>query len=221
MTSKAIKIILTGATGMVGEGVLLECLNNSAVSEVLMLNRRHFAIEHPKLKELIVPDFLHINHIKPQLQGFDACFYCAGISSVGMNEADYTKITYDTTMHIARILKELNSDIVFNFVSGSHTDSTEQSKQMWARVKGRTENDLRKLFPDKQYNFRPALMKTMKGQRNLKGYNRYIKILYPVMSLFFPSCSLKEIAQAMIRSTLVGYKQNTLEVDDIIIHAKN
>jgi nucleoside-diphosphate-sugar epimerase len=155
MTSKTIKVMLTGATGMVGEGVLLECLNNSLVSEVLMLNRRHFALEHTKLKELIVPDFLNLEDIKALLQGFDACFYCAGISSLGMNETDYTKITYDTTMHVARILKELNPDIVFSFVSGSHTDSTGQGRQMWARVKGRAENDLWELFPGKHIIFVP------------------------------------------------------------------
>ncbi len=217
---KQIKIILTGATGMVGEGVLLECLQHPAVSEILMLNRRHFNLQHPKLKELIIPDFLQLENVRVQLQGYDACFYCAGISSVGMSEADYTKITYDTTLHFATVLKELNPDLTFHYVSGGSTDSTEKGKVMWARVKGRTENDLNRLFPGKQYNFRPGLMKAVKGQQNFRGYNRYVKILYPVMSLIFPSCSLQDIARAMIHCTINGYSKNILEVKDILFQSK-
>lgn len=216
MNSNKIKVILTGATGMVGEGVLLECLNNTAVSEILMMNRRHFDMTHPKLKELVVTDFMNLDEVKSQLTGYDACFYCAGISSVGMSEDDYTKITYNTTLHVARALRELNPLIVFNFISGSHTDSTEQGKLMWARVKGRTENALKNLFPDKQYNFRPALMKPFKEQHNFKGYNRYIKLLYPLLSPFFPSCSLQAIGRAMIRAAMNGYDKNILEVKDIL-----
>ncbi len=217
MDEQKLKIILTGATGMVGEGVLLECLDNPLISEVLTLNRRHFDLSHPKLKELVVPDFLDLNGVKSHLCDYDACFYCAGISSVGMDEATYTKITYNTTLSVARFLKQLNPEIVFMFVSGSHTDSTEQGRLMWARVKGRTENALQKLFPGRAYNFRPGLMKPVAGQRNFKGYNRYIKILYPVLSLLFPSCSLREIARAMIKTTIYGYKTNILEVKDIML----
>ncbi len=219
MDKQKLKIILTGATGMVGEGVLLECLDNSLISEVLMLNRRHFDLSHSKLKELIVPDFLDLKPIESQLCGYDACFYCAGISSVGMDEVTYSKITYETTMNVAQFLKHLNPDIAFMFVSGSHTDSTEQGRIMWARVKGRTENDLQKLLPGKAYSFRPALMKPVAGQRNFRGYNRYIKILYPVLGLFFPACSLRSIAKAMIKTTIYGYKASVLEVKDIIFQA--
>ncbi len=212
--------MLTGATGMVGEGVLLECLENPTVSEVLMINRRHFDLVHPKLKELVVADFLNLAGVKEQLIGYDACFYCAGISSLGMSEMDYTKITYDTTMQFARTLKEINSDMVFIFVSGSHTDSTEQGKLMWARVKGRTENELKELFPGRQYNFRPGLIKPSKGQHNFKGYNRYIKLLYPVLSPFFSACNLQQVACAMIRTSVSGYDKNILEVKDILLQAK-
>jgi len=201
---------------MVGEGVLLECLENPAIAEVLMINRRHFDRSHPKLKELLVADFMDLDAVKTQLSGYDACFYCAGISSVGMSEENYSKIIYNTTMHVAGTLKELNPDMAFIFVSGSHTDSTEQGKLMWARVKGRTENALKHIFPGKQYNFRPGLMKPVKGQKNFKGYNRYIKLLYPVMSLFFRACSLQQIARAMILVTLNGYDKNILEVKDIL-----
>lgn len=216
MNSNKIKVILTGATGMVGEGVLLECLDNPAVGEVLMMNRRHFDMTHPKLKELLVADFMNLDEVKSQLSGYDACFYCAGISSVGMSEEVYTHITYHTTLHVAGVLKELNPSIVFNFISGSHTDSSGQGKLMWARVKGRTENELNALFPGKQYNFRPALMKPFKEQRNFKGYNRYVKLLYPFLSLLFPSCSLQAIGRAMIATTMNGYGKNILEVKDIL-----
>ncbi|MGV8096916.1 MAG: NAD-dependent epimerase/dehydratase family protein [Mangrovibacterium sp.] len=216
MNSNGISVILTGATGMVGEGVLLECLENPVVAEVLMVNRRNFDIVHPKLKELVVPDFMDLDAVKDRLAGYDACFYCAGISSVGMSKEEYTKITHDTTIRFAQTLKDLNPGLVFNFVSGAGTDSTGQSKMMWARVKGKTENTLIKLFSGRQYNFRPGLMKPAKGQQNFKGYNRYIKLLYPLMSIFVPSCSLREIARAMIQTTLKGYDKNILEVKDIL-----
>src|SRR5215210_6319086 len=133
-----IKVIITGATGMVGEGVLLECLQNEQVSEVLIVSRRHYDLTHPKLKELIVPDFFRLEDFWEQLTGYDACFYCAGVSSIGMNEAKYTRITYDTTLHAARVLFRFNPKLVFNFVTGAHTDGTEKGKMMWARVKGKT-----------------------------------------------------------------------------------
>ena len=136
-----IKVILTGATGMVGEGVLLECLENPAVQQVLTVSRKASGWQHPKLKECIVPDFLSLDPgnnavLRTQLSGYDACFFCAGISSIGMNEADYTRITYDTTLHFAREVSRVNPGMVFDYVSGSHTDSTEKGKIMWARVKG-------------------------------------------------------------------------------------
>lgn len=215
----SIKIILTGATGFVGEGVLLECLRNPHVSEILMVNRRHIPMSHPKLKELLLPDFTDTTGVEYRLSGYDACFYCAGISSVGMGEEAYTRITYHTTLDFAKTLKVLNPDMVFNFVSGGNTDSTEQGKVMWARVKGRTENALQELLPDKQYNFRPSLMKPSEGQKNFRGYNRYVKMVYPVLSLFFPTCSLEEIGKAMIRAAEAGYEKNILEVKDIKILA--
>src|SRR5262245_25512755 len=135
-----IRVIITGATGMVGEGVLLECLQNEHVSEILIVNRRHYDLAHPKLKELIVPDFFKIEDFSEKLNGYDACFYCAVISSVGVKEEKYTKVTFDTTLHFANVLLPLNPGMVFNFVTGSHTDSSEKGKLMWARVKGKTEN---------------------------------------------------------------------------------
>jgi uncharacterized protein YbjT (DUF2867 family) len=210
-----LRIILTGATGMVGEGVLLECLQNPQVSEVLAVGRRPAGRHHTKLKELIVSDFFKIDDYRESLTGYDACFYCAGISSLGLDEKAYTSITYDTTLHFAGVLKQLNPQMCFNFVSGSHTDSTEQGKLMWARVKGKTENALLQLFPGKQYNFRPGLMKPDKEQKNLRGYNRSIRFLFPIFRLFLPSCTIREIGRAMINAVEKGYGKTVLEVTDI------
>ncbi len=211
-----INVILTGVTGMVGEGVLLECLQNHKVDSVMAVCRKPIDLTHPKLKLLVAPDFLQINTDSAQLKGYDACFYCAGVSSNGLSEEAYTKITYDTTVHLAKVLLQLNPQIVFNFVSGYQTDSTESGKVMWARIKGKTENTLLKMFPGKEFNFRPALMKPMPGQKSFYGYNRWMhKMLYPALSFIFPACSIQEIAQAMISATTVGYKKSILEVGDI------
>jgi len=137
---KKIRVILTGATGMVGEGVLLECQQHPAVEEVLVVTRKPYGGKHPKLKECIVPDFLDLDRFTSQLTGYDACFYCAGVSSRGMSEAEYTHITYDTTIYFAHKLAALNPQMIFNYVSGSLTDSSEKGSLMWARVKGKTEN---------------------------------------------------------------------------------
>ncbi len=213
------KVILTGATGMVGEGVLFECLENSTVTEVLVVGRKHYDLQHPKLKELIVPDFLKINDFINQLTGYDACFYCAGISSVGMKEEKYTMITYDTTMVFARALLKQNSNLVFNFVSGKSTDSTGKGKIMWARVKGKTENDLMKLGFKSQYNFRPGAMLPFDGQKNAnKTYTVIAKIIK-----FFSSKSiltLSELGKAMIHATMHGYPKQILETTDINALAK-
>src|SRR6186713_2180658 len=155
--ARGIKIIITGATGMVGEGVLFECLQNSNVREILMINRKHYDCSHQKLNELIVPDFLQLDQFSEKIQGYDACFFCAGVSSVGMKEDKYTHITYDTTLSFAKTLLIHNSNLSFCYVSGSHTDSSEKGRLMWARVKGRTENDLIKLPFKGVYNFRLVL----------------------------------------------------------------
>ncbi|MBE7174454.1 MAG: NAD-dependent epimerase/dehydratase family protein [Williamsia sp.] len=208
------KVIITGATGMVGEGVLFHCLQDARVEAVLMVNRRHYDITHPKLKELIVPDFRHTEAFSGQLTGYDACFYCAGISSVGMKEDEYSRITFDTTLAFANTLLTLNPGMVFNFVSGNRTDSSEQGKVMWARVKGRTENALMKMTFKGQYNFRPAIMKAIKGQKNVKTV---YKILAPLISPFFPQkmLTLAQVGKAMVNAVAKGYPKQVLEVDDI------
>ncbi|HEX2873886.1 MAG TPA: NAD-dependent epimerase/dehydratase family protein [Polyangiaceae bacterium] len=209
------KVILTGATGMVGEGVLLECLANPAVSRVLSVSRRSCGHAHPKLSECLVPDFRDLAAVEQQLSGFDACFYCAGVSSVGMSEADYTKVTYETPLAFAQVLLRLNPGMVLVHVSGSHTDGTEQGKVMWARVKGKAENALAKLPFKAVYNFRPGLMKPTLGQKHIKGVYQPIKVLYPLFNLFLPGLTLTQVGQAMIKCVQKGAPKTVLEPTDI------
>lgn len=214
------KVILTGATGMVGEGVLLECLQNNEVSEVLMVNRNDNDRRHSKLKQLIVSDFFKLDQNISHIQGYDACFFCSGVSSVGMGEEKYTKITYDTTLSFAQTFLAANPNSVFHYVSGSHTDSTESGRLMWARVKGKTENDLMRLPFKAVYNFRPGVMLPMKGQKNWKTVYEWIG---KVMKFFAPKSvlSVGEVGKAMINATKKGYSRHVLEVADIRILANS
>lgn len=216
-----IKVILTGATGMVGEGVLFECLEHPEIKQVLMVNRRPYPAKHPKLKECIVPDFLNLDGFTDQLTGYDACFYCAGISSRGLNESEYSIITYDTTMNFATRLLSLNPQIIFSHVSGSHTDGSEKGRIMWARIKGKTENALMRLPFRKVYNFRPGFMKPTPGQKNVKSYYKIISRLSPLLRLLFPNqiSTMREVGLAMINSVLKGYPKQVLEIKDIKILA--
>jgi uncharacterized protein YbjT (DUF2867 family) len=218
-----IKVIITGATGLVGEGALFACLQHPAVKQVLVVNRKPYSGEkHPKLRELIIPDFFKLDGTEDQLTGYDACFYCAGISSSGMSEADYSHITYDTTLHFANTLVKLNPNMIFDHISGAHTDGTEKGKIMWSRVKGKTENALMKQPFKKVYNFRPGFMKPSPGQKNIKGYYKVISWLYPVLNLLFPNQSntIHDLGLAMINSVLKGYSKQVLEITDIKILAK-
>jgi len=213
-----IKVILTGATGMVGEGVLMVCLQDPRVEQVLMVNRRSSPMRHTKLRECIVQDFFKLEEVEGQFTGYDACFYCAGVSSVGMNEADYTRVTYDMPLYFAQTLVRLNPNMVFNYVTGAHTDGTEQGKVMWARVKGRAENALMRLPFKKVYNFRPGFMYPVKGQRNIKPlFKALIPVLYPIFKIFIPSLMLqmRQVGDAMINSVMKGYPKSVLEVVDI------
>lgn len=215
---QTIKAIITGATGMVGEGVLHECLQSPLVSEVLVINRRPVEMEHPKLKEILHENFFDLSPIENQLSGYDACFFCLGVSSIGMDEAKYTKLTYTLTMHVAETLSRLNPGMTFCYVSGSGTDSTEKGRLMWARVKGRTENDLMKLPFRKVYAFRPGYMHPTKGlRRTLKGY-KYFSWLYPLLKPVFPNSmsTLAEVGQAMINSVNDKGDKRVLEVRDIL-----
>ncbi|SDH47588.1 NAD-dependent epimerase/dehydratase family protein [Mucilaginibacter gossypii] len=217
-----IKVIITGATGMVGEGVLLECLAHPHIEKVLMVNRKSFDLKHPKLNELLVADFFHLDQVTDKFDGYDACFYCAGISAVGLTEKAYHHITYDTTLHFAETLVNVNPAIVFGHISGHGTDSSEKGKIMWARIKGKTENALMRLPFRHVYNFRPGMMKPTKGQRNIKPVFKFMASIYPLTSFLFPNISstLKEVGLAMINSVLKGYPKQVLEVKDIKLLAK-
>lgn len=212
-----IKIIITGTTGMVGEGVLLECLSSPKVAAVLSVSRKPSGIVHSKLREYIVPDFLALRTNDSTFSGYDACFFCAGISSIGMSEADFTRITYDTTMHFAGVVAAQNPDATFIYVSGASTDSTEKGRVMWARVKGRTENDLQKLSFKKVHNFRPGFMKAIPGQRHTLKLYKYFAWMYPVLKTLFPNSAstLQQVAQAMITCAGTDIKKPVLEVSDI------
>jgi len=207
---------------MVGEGVLLVCLEHPSVTEVLMINRRPLALKHEKLKALIVEDFSAIGMNKEQLKHYDACFFCAGVSSVGKNEESFTRKTFDFVVPFAEILSQINPAMTFIYVSGSRTDSTEQGKVMWARVKGRTENALLKLPFKAVYNFRPGFMQPVKGQKNVGFIYRVFNALSPLWYLVAPNwiSTMREVGLAMINCVTKGYSQPVLEVKDIKAQAK-
>lgn len=211
------KVIITGTTGMVGEGVLLECLQHPDVEKILSVSRKPIERSDPKLKEYIIPDFLDLQDDDETVKGYDACFYCAGISSVGIDEDTYRRITYDTTLHFAEVLAKQNPNMTFVYVTGAGTDSSEQGRLMWARIKGKTENDLAKLPFKAVYNFRPAFMKSTPGQKNLPSFYKYVDWLYHVFKVVYPKgvCTLKEVGLAMIKSVTKGYSTTVLEVEDI------
>jgi uncharacterized protein YbjT (DUF2867 family) len=217
-----LRVIITGATGMVGEGVLHECLQHEAVGDILVINRKPCAIQHPKLKEIIHADFFDLSGVEDQLTGYNACFFCLGVSSIGMKEPEYYRLTYALTMNVAGVLARQNSDMTFCYISGASTDSSEKGKTMWARVKGKTENDLMKLSFKQVYNFRPGYMQPTKGLKNTLRFYKYVSWLYPVLRLLLPKSvsALKELGLAMIQVTLKGYSKNILEVKDIITLAK-
>lgn len=212
-----IKAIITGTTGMVGEGILHECLNHPDVEKVLVINRRPYELQHSKLSEIIHTDFHDLSPITSQLGGYNACYFCLGVSSVGMKEPKFKKLTYDLTMHVAEILARQNPEMTFCYVSGTGTDSSEKGRSMWARVKGKTENDLLKLFKN-AYMFRPGYMHPTKGLKNTLKYYNYLSWMYPALRMLFPKyvSTLAELGQAMIRVTLKGYHKRVLEVKDIV-----
>jgi uncharacterized protein YbjT (DUF2867 family) len=212
-----IKAIITGATGMVGEGVLIECLNNPGVEQVLVINRKPGGVSHPKLREIIHSDFFELTSIEPQLAGYDTCFFCLGVSSVGLSQADYKHVTYDLTLNLAQTLAKVNPDMTFCYVTGMGTDSSETGRLAWARVKGATENALMRLFK-KSYMFRPGFMKATPGQKNLKSSYKWMAWVYPIGRSLYPAgfCTLQEVGRAMINAASRGYPKRILEVKDIV-----
>ena len=202
---------------MVGEGVLLECLNHLDMEQILVINRKPGGVSHPKLREIIHKDFFDLQPIEQQLSGFNACFFCLGVSSVGMREEEYKHITFDLTLNVARVLVKSNPQMTFCYVTGAGTDSSEQGRSAWARVKGMTENALLRLFKH-AYMFRPGFMKATRGQKNVKSYYKYIAWLYPIGRALYPAgfCTLQEVGLAMIKAADTGYAKQILEVKDIV-----
>ena len=213
-----IKAIITGATGMVGEGVLHECLKHSDVESVLVINRKPCRVKHEKLKEIIHQDFFDLSPIENELDGYNACYFCAGVSSVGKKEEEYKHITYDLTINFAKTLLVLNPNMTFCYISGSGTDSTEKGKLMWARVKGKTENDLLKSGFKDAYMFRPGFIKPTKGLKNAYKAYKLFTPFYPVFRKLFPNYvgTLEETGLAMINVTLFGSEKKILECKDIV-----
>ncbi|MEN9884310.1 MAG: hypothetical protein RLZZ420_1527 [Bacteroidota bacterium] len=210
------KIILTGATGMIGEGILLECMADNRITEIFSVSRKACGKVHPKLKEYIVPDFLTLKEDNEQLKGYDACFFCAGISSVGMDQKVYERITYDTTLQFARAIGP-NPNMSFIYVSGSGTDSSEKGKLHWARVKGKTENDLMKLPFKQAFGFRIGIVEPAAGQAHVLSFYKYLAWLMPVLKTMFPAVTntMKQVAEAMIQVSEKGYPRNVIYVKDI------
>lgn len=216
------KVIITGSTGMVGEGVMLVCLQHPSIEKVLVINRKPCGEQHAKLQEIIHADFYNLAPIESQLQGYDACFFCLGISSIGVKEPDYFRTTYTLTMHVAQTLSRLNTGMVFSYISGAGTDSTEQGSSMWARVKGKTENDLMKLPFKKAYAFRPGFILPIKGMKRAHNFYKYIGWLFPVGRALYAKgfCKLTELGAAMIYTARHDYPKNIIEGDEIIAIAK-
>lgn len=213
-----LKVIITGATGMVGEGVMLECIQNDAIEKILLINRKPTGISNPKVEEIIHADFNDISALEDRLKDFNACYFCSGVSSLGMKEEQYLAVTYTLTLNFARILAKVNPNLTFCYVSGAGTDSSEKGKLMWARIKGKTENDLMKLPFKAVYNFRPAFMKPAKGAKNIKGYYKVIGFMYPLLRKIAPKyfLTLQEVAKAMIYVSLKANEKKVLEVEDIL-----
>jgi len=214
-----LNVILTGSTGMVGEGVLLACLDHPDVEKILVINRRPLGRSHPKLREIIHSDFFHLAPIEPQLAGYNACFFCLGVSSVGMKNDVYKHLTYDLTLNFAQAFARQNVDPAFCYVTGAGTD--EKGRMAWARVKGATENALIRLFK-RAFMFRPGFMKPTSGQHNVNPYYKYVGWLYPISRALFPGgvCTIREVGLAMINASSKGAPEPILEVKDIVALAR-
>jgi uncharacterized protein YbjT (DUF2867 family) len=215
------KVLLFGATGMVGQGVLRECLRDPGVTKVLSVGRRTTGQAHPKLEELVVPDMLDYGAVEAQLAGYDACFFCLGVSSVGMSEAEYRRVTYDLTLAAARVLVRLNPQMCFIYVSGAGTDSTERGPSMWARVKGETENALMRLPFRAAYMFRPGFIQPLNGVRSKTALYRWIYILArPVFGLVRALApdrvtTSEQVGRAMLAAARHGAPTPLVEMPDI------
>jgi uncharacterized protein YbjT (DUF2867 family) len=216
-----VNVLIFGATGMVGQGVLREALLDPGVTRVVTLGRRATGTQNTKLRELVHPDLFHLESLEAELTGLDACFYCLGVTSVGMSEADYTHITYELTMVVARTLSRLNPQMTFVFVSGAGADSSEQGRLMWARVKGRAENGVASLPFKAVYSFRPGIIQPLHGISSRTGWYKALYVaLGPVLTglrWVAPSLVLttEQIGRAMLEVVRHGAPKGVLEAADI------
>ena len=214
-------VIIFGASGMIGQAALRECLLDASVSQVVTAGRAATGKTDPKLRELVHTDLFDLAPIADQLTGFDACFFCLGVTSAGMSEADYTRLTYTLTFSVAETLVALNPAMTFVYVSGSGTDSSEQGRSMWARVKGRTENALLRLPFRAAYMLRPGFIQPLHGiQSKTRSYRFFYNVLTPVMPLLrraFPKSivTTEELGQAMLLLAKSGAPRHVLETGDI------
>ena len=216
---KKYKVMITGTTGMVVRGVLNECLKDDSIEEIRLINRSSVGIDHPKIKEVLHADFLNLDEHQDFMRDMDACFFCLGVSSFRMSEADYTRLTYDLTTHYAQVFHSVNPEACFTYVSGTGTDSSESGRVMWARVKGRTENALLELFPN-AYMFRPGYIQPLDGIRSkTKLYDnmyRLFKLIYLVLRMF-PSTATntRNVGKAMLYVLKNGNELKILSNSDI------
>ena len=215
------KVILFGATGMVGQGVLRECLLDAGVERVLAIGRSRTGQQHAKLHEIVHDNFMDYSAVESELAGYDACFFCLGVSSVGMDAERYRHLTYDITLAAAKTLVRLNPGMVFTYVTGRSTDSTEQGPQRWARVKGKTENDLLKLPFKAAYMFRPAGIQPLHGVRSKTAWVQAIYVVAaPLLSYLARTAprfmtTSEQLGRAMIKVARDGYPKPVLESEDI------
>ena len=214
------KVLVFGATGMVGQGVLRECLLDPEVELVATVGRTATGVQNPKLRQIVREDLQSCAGIEDQLAGFDACFFCLGVSSAGMKEADYERVTYDLTLAAAETLSRVNPGMTFIYVSGAGTDGTERGRIMWARVKGRTENALLRL-PLKAHMFRPGLIQPLDGIRSKTRAYRILyglaKPLLPLLRWALPNqvLSTRDVGRAMLAVAKKGYPERIMETRDI------
>lgn len=220
------KVIITGATGMVGKGVLLECLDHPEVEQVLLINRRTIDMAHPKLTEVIHADFSDYSVIINELKGYDAAYLCMGVSAAGLDETRYTEITYLFTINLAKTLYGLNPKMTITYVSGQGTDSSEKGRMMWARVKGRTENDLLKMGFSQAFMFRPGTIIPLRGIRSstklYQFFYDYLMWLIKFIKFIAPNSVVNttQLGLAMINVTKLGFNKNILTPKDILVASK-
>jgi uncharacterized protein YbjT (DUF2867 family) len=215
------EVILFGGSGMVGQGVLCECLLDPDITSVLAIGRSPLGRQHEKLREIVRQDPFKYTPIEDQLRGFDTCFFCLGVSAAGMTETDYRHITYDLTMDAAQTLAKLNPNMTFIYVSGAGTDTTESGRTMWARVKGQTENALLRLPFKAAYMLRPGYIQPLHGIKSRTNWYRalyaIVSPIYPLLQALFPKyvITTEQLGRAMIQVAKRGAPKQVLEVEDI------